>query len=71
MNPADRKEWAKVPGIECRLISGELAKVQTPEGTGRAWVIQKLTFGALLPAVLFGGRKVDIQTEAIAWVARR
>lgn len=71
MNQADRKDWAKVPGIEVGLITGELAKVQLPEGTGRAWVIQKLTFGALLPSILFGGKRVDIQTEAIVWVARR
>lgn len=66
-----QREWRQVEGIEVKLVTGEVAKIQPPEGKGRAWVIQRITFGALVPAVLFGGRKVDIQTEAIAWVGRR
>lgn len=72
MNSRDRQEWRRVDGLEVRLVTGELAKVQLEEGQGRAHVIGCVARGTLMPAVLFGTtQRVDIVGSHVVWIGRR
>lgn len=68
------REWRQVDGIEVRLDTGELAKVQTRDGQGRAWVVERITRPGRpspLTVVLFSGRKVDVLPAHIVWIGQR
>lgn len=68
------RHWREAPGIEVRLVTGELAKVQHRDGQGRAWLVERVTRAGRpipLPAILFTGRKVDVLPAHIVWIGHR